>query len=65
MSNVRDIAVKYAHLLSAPDYSMLLNEADRIAELEDVLNKLDLLACKADDANMVRLIRAVTENKDE
>ena len=34
MSDIRDIAVKYAHLLSASDYSILLNKADEIERLE-------------------------------
>ena len=36
--HIRDIAVKYAHLLSVSDYSALLDNADRIAELKTLLS---------------------------
>ena len=40
MSDLRDIAVKYAHLLSAPDYSKLLLMPTQLATTSKELRNL-------------------------
>ena len=60
--NSTEMMVWHGTALEAADE--IERQADRIAELEAVLDKLDLLACKADNANMVWLIRAATEQGD-
>jgi len=41
MSDARNVAVKYAHVLSQVAYSKLLNEADHIEKLEAVVDALE------------------------